>query len=155
MHFEPLRLASSRDARSKVTHFLCARRQRSTIVKTRAQRARRAPPVPQHGNMNQGQAAPPAQPAAPPAQPVVAAVPPVLPAPPAPLPVPPAPPAFALGPGRSHMTLNIDDPNTGTKATKLYNKAIAPLEAEFDGEADNLAVFLASVRDRARRFNCH
>ena len=75
------------------------------------------------------------------------------PAPLAPLPIPPAPPAFALGPGRA--ILNFDDPNTGATATKLYNKAIAPLEAKFDGEADNLAVFLASVRDRARRFNWH
>ena len=140
----------------KVTRFLCARRLRSTIVETRAQRARRAPPaLPQQGNMNQGQAAPQAQQAAPPAQPAAAAAPPVLPAPPAPLPVPPAPPAFALGPGRSHAILNFDDPNTGATATKLYNKAIAPLEAKFDGEADNLAVFLASVRDRARRFNWH
>ena len=105
--------------------------------------------------MNQGQAAPPAQQAAPPAQPAVAAAPPVLPAPPAPLPVPPAPPAFALGPGRSHAILNFDDPNTAATATKLYNKAIAPLEAKFNGEADNLAVFLAGVRDRARRFNWH
>ena len=38
-------------------------------------------------------------------------------------------------------------------ASKLYNKAISPLEHKFDGEADNLAVFLASVRDHARRFN--
>ena len=38
-------------------------------------------------------------------------------------------------------------------ATKLYNKAISPLEGKFDGEADNLAVFLASVCNRARRFN--
>ena len=105
--------------------------------------------------MNQGQAAPPAQPAAPPAQPAATAAPPVLPAPRAPLPVPPAPPAFALGPGRSHAILNFDDPNTGAMATKLYNKAITPLEAKFDGEADNLAVFLASVRDRAWRFNWH
>ena len=105
--------------------------------------------------MNQGQAAPPAQQAAPPAQPAAAAAPPVLPAPPAPLPVPPALPAFALGMGRSHAILNFDDPNTGATATKLYNKAIAPLEAKFDGEADNLAVFLASMRDRARRFNWH
>ena len=30
---------------------------------------------------------------------------------------------------------------------------IAPLKAKFDGEADNLAVFLASMRDRACRFN--
>ena len=120
--------------------------------------------------MDQGQAAPPAQPqgqAAPPAQPqaqvvplaqpVVAAAPPVLPAPP--LPPPPAvpaalpPPAFALGPGRSHAVLNFNDPNTGNTATKLYNKAITPLEAKFDGEADNLAVFLASVRDRAQCFD--
>ena len=140
----------------KVTRFLCVRRPLSTIVETRAQRARRAPPaLPQQGNMNQGQAAPPAQPAAPPAQPTAAAAPPVLPAPLAPIPVPLAPPAFALGPGRSHAILNFDDPNTGATATKLYNKAIAPLEAKFDGEADNLAVFLASVRDRARRFNWH
>ena len=105
--------------------------------------------------MDQGQAAPQLPQAAPPAQPAAAAAPPVLPAPPPPLPVPPAPPAFALGPGRSHAVLNFDDPNTGAMATKLYNKAIAPLEAKFDGEADNLAVFLASVRDRAWRFNWH
>ena len=103
--------------------------------------------------MNQGQAAPPAQQAAPPAQPAVAAAPPVLPAPPAP--VPPAPPAFALGPGHSHTILNFDDPNTSATATKLYNKMIAPLEAKFDGEADNLTVSLASVRDRPRCFNWH
>ena len=140
----------------KVTRFLCERRSRSTIVETRAQHARHAPPVlPPQGNIYQGQAAPPAQQTAPLAHPAVAAAPPVLPAPPTPLPVPPAPPAFALGPGHSHAVLNFDDPNTGTIATKLYNKAIAPLEAKFDGEADNLAVFLASVRDRARRFNWH
>ena len=104
-------------------------------------------------HQHQGQAAPQLPQAAPPAQPAAAAAPPVLPAPPPPLPVPPAPPAFALGPGRSHAVLNFDDPDTGAMATKLYNKAIAPLEAKFDGEADNLAVFLAIVRDRAWRFN--
>ena len=72
-----------------------------------------------------------------------------------PLLAPPAPPAFTLGPGHSHAVLHFDDPNTGATATKLYNKAIAPLEAKFDGEADNLAVFLASMRDRAWRFNWH
>ena len=94
--------------------------------------------------MDQGQPAPPAQPqvqAAPPAQPGAAAAPPVIPAPPLPpppvVPAAPLPPAFALGPGRSHAVLNFDDPSTGATATKLYNKAI----------------FLASVRDRARRFN--
>ena len=103
--------------------------------------------------MNQGQQAPPAQ--SPPAQPAAAAAPPALPAPQPPLPAglaPPAP-AFTLGPGRSHAVLNFDAPNTGATSTKLYNKAISPLEGKFDGEADNLAVFLASVRDRARRFN--
>ena len=112
--------------------------------------------------MNQGQQppqAPQAQqqpPPAPQAQQAIAAAPPVLPAPPQPPPVVPAPPAaFALGPGRSHAVLDYDDPNTGATATKLYNKAIAPLEAKFDGEADNLAVFLACVRDRARQFNWH
>ena len=104
--------------------------------------------------MDQGQQAPPA----PQAQPVITQAPPVLPAPPPPPvvpPVPPAPPDFALGPGRSHAVLNYNNPNTGTTATKLYNKAITPLEEKFDGEPDNLAVFLASVRDRARRFNWH
>ena len=112
--------------------------------------------------MSQGQQplqAPQAQQQAPPApqaQPAIAAAPPVIPAPPQPPPAMPAlPAAFALGPGRSHTVLDYDDPNTGGTATKLYNKAIAPLEEKFDGEADNLAVFLASVRDRARRFNWH
>ena len=103
--------------------------------------------------MNQGQQAPPAQ--APPAQPAAAAAPPALLAPQPPPPAGPAPPApaFALWPGCSHAVLKFDDPNTGATATKLYNKAISPLDTKFDGEADNLTVFLASVRDRARRFN--
>ena len=99
--------------------------------------------------MDQGQQAPQAQQdaaAAPPEQPPP---PPAPPAPPAPL----APPAFALGPGWSHAVLDYDDTNMGATATKLYNKAISPLEEEFDGEADNLAVFLASIRARARCFN--
>ena len=101
--------------------------------------------------MDQGQAAPLAQAAA-------AAAPPVLPTPmlpPPALPVAPAPPAFALGPGCSHAIWNFDNPNTGATATKLYNKAISPLEEKFDGEANNLAVLLASVRNRAHRFNWH
>ena len=98
--------------------------------------------------MDQGQQAPQAPQAQPPPQAPQAQLPP----PPA-LPAPPAPPAFALGPGRSHTVLNYDDPNTGATTTKLYNKAISPLEEKFDGEADNLAAFLASVCDRARRFN--
>ena len=121
----------------------------STIVATRAQRARHAPQAqPQQGNMDQGQQAPQAPQAQPPPQ-APQAQPPPLPAPLA----PPAPQAFALGPGRSHAVLDYDDPNTGATATKLYNKAISPHEEKFDGEADNLAVFLASFRDRARRFN--
>ena len=97
----------------------------------------------------------------PPAQAAAAAAPPALPSPPLPppaVPAPPAvaaPPAFALGPGRSHALLDFDNPNAGATATKLYNKAISPLEEKFDGEADNLAVFLASIRDRARHFNWH
>ena len=93
--------------------------------------------------MDQWQAAPLAQHAA-------FAAPLVLPAPPPHPPVIPAapvPPAFALGPGHSHAVLNFDDPNPGETATKLYNKAIAPLKEKFNGEADNLAVFLASVHD--------
>ena len=102
--------------------------------------------------MNQGQQPPPAPqapqqaPLAPQAQPAIAAAPLVLPAPPPPVvPAPPAPAAFALGQGRSHTILDYNDPNTGDTATKLYNKAIAPLEEKFDGEVDNMAVFLASV----------
>ena len=93
--------------------------------------------------MDQGQAAPLAEPAA-------ATAPLVLPTPPLPLlaiPAAPPPAAFALGPGRSHADLNFDDPNTGATATKHYNKAISPLGEKFDGEADNLAMFLASVCD--------
>ena len=122
------------------TRFLCAYRTTFAIVVTRPQRARAPQAPPPQGNMNQGQQAPPAQPAA-------AAAPPVLPVPQPPPPAGPAPPApaFALGPGRSHAVHNFDDPNTGATATKLYNKAIAPLDTKFDGEADNLTVFLASV----------
>ena len=111
----------------KVTRFLCARRLLSTIVETRAQLARRArPALPQQGNMNQGQAAPQAQPAAPPAQPAAAAAPPVLPAPQAPLPVPPAPPAFALGPGRSHAILNFLIPTLAQRAPSYTTKQSLP-----------------------------
>ena len=108
-HYEPLRPTSKRDGRSNIrTRFLCASRQRFTIVLTRAQRARGAAQAqPPQANMDQGQPAPPAQPqgqAAPPAQPGAAAPPPVLPAPPLPpppaVPAAPPPPAFALGPGR-------------------------------------------------------
>ena len=103
--------------------------------------------------MNQGQQAPPAQ--APPAQPAATVAPPALLAPQPPPPAVPTPlaPAIALGPGHSHTILNFDDPNTGAMATKLYNKAITPLEGKFDREADNLAVFLVSVQDHARRLN--
>ena len=94
-------------------------------------------------SIDQGQQAPHAQPAA------AAAAPPAQPPPPPPLP----PPAFALGPGWSHAVLDYNDPNTGATITKLYNKAISPLKEMFDGEADNLTVFLATVHDRARRFN--
>ena len=141
----------------KVTRFLCATsRSRFTIVETQAQRARHVPPAhPPQVNMDQGQAAPQPQQAAPPAQPAAAIPPPVLPAPPPPLLGPLEPPAFTLGPGCSHAIIHIDDLNTGATATKLYNKAIAPLEAKFDGEADNHAVFLTSMCDRARRFNWH
>ena len=67
---------------------------------------------------------------------------------------PPAPPggggaAFALGPGRTNDVLDF----TESSAVKLYYKAIAPLETKLDGQPDNIAVFLASVADRARRFH--
>ena len=124
---------------SRIEHASSAHsRLNSTSVATRAQRARHAPQAqPQQGNMDQAQQAPQAQQAA------AAAPPAQLPPPLAPL-VPPAPPAFALGPGCSHAVLDYDDPHTGVMATKLYNKSISPLEEKFDGEADNLAIFLAS-----------
>ena len=67
---------------------------------------------------------------------------------------PPAPPGgggavFVLGPGRTNDVLDF----TESSAVKLYYKAIAPLETKFDGQLDNIAVFLASVADRARRFH--
>ena len=93
--------------------------------------------------MDQGQAAPLAQAA-------TAAAPPVLPTPPLPPPALPAaraPPAFTLGPACSHAILNYNYPNTGVTATKLCNKAILPLEEKFNGEDDNLAILLPSIRD--------
>ena len=56
---------------------------------------------------------------------------------------------FSLGPGWSTTVLNFSD----AAVVKLYNKAISPLELKFDGEADNLAVFLASVKDHCNHFN--
>ena len=50
---------------------------------------------------------------------------------------------FSLGPGQSTSVLEF----SYAAAVKLYNKAISPLELKFDGEADNLAVFLARVKD--------
>ena len=47
---------------------------------------------------------------------------------------------FSLGLGWSTTVLDFSDAAT----VKLYNKAISPLELKLDGEADNLAVFLAS-----------
>ena len=40
-------------------------------------------------------------------------------------------------------------------ATKLYNKAIVPMDNTFDGHANNLAIFLNNVRDHALRFDWH
>ena len=80
---------------------------------------------------------------------------PAPPLPPPVMPAAPAPPAFALGPRRSHAVLDYDNPNTGATATKLYNKAISPLKEKFDREADSLAMFLASMHNRAHHFNWH
>ena len=56
---------------------------------------------------------------------------------------------FSLGPGWSTTVLDFSD----AVAVKLYNKVILPLELKFDGEADNLAVFLTSVKDHCNHFN--
>ena len=56
---------------------------------------------------------------------------------------------FSLGPGWSTTVLDFSD----AAAVKLYNKVISPLVLKFDGEADNLAVFLASVKDHCNCFN--
>ena len=56
---------------------------------------------------------------------------------------------FSLGPGWSTSLLDFSD----AAAVKLYNKATSPLELKFDGEVDNLAVFLASVKDCCNHFN--
>ena len=55
---------------------------------------------------------------------------------------------FSLGPGWSTSVFDF-----AYAAVKLYNKAITPLELKFDREADNLAVFLASVKDQCNCFN--
>ena len=75
------------------------------------------------------------------------------PPPPVVLPAAPTPPAFALGPGHSNTILKFDNPVTGAAATKLYNKAIPPLDDKFNGEVGNLVVFLSSMCDRSTRFN--
>ena len=56
---------------------------------------------------------------------------------------------FSLGPGCSTSVLDFSD----ASAVKLYNKAISPLELKFVGEADNLAVFLESVKGHCNHFN--
>ena len=56
---------------------------------------------------------------------------------------------FSLGPGSSTTVLDFSD----AAAVNLYNKAISPLELKFDGEADNLADYLASVKDHCNHFN--
>ena len=38
-------------------------------------------------------------------------------------------------------------------SSQVVQQSISPLELKFDGEADNLAVFLASVKDHCNHFN--
>ena len=66
---------------------------------------------------------------------------------------PPPPPPFALCPGQTHNVLQFDDPVHGATAMKLYNKAISPMDDKFNGYANNLAVFLATMRDCTLCFN--
>ena len=63
--------------------------------------------------------------------------------------VPPVMSTFSLGPGQSSCVLDF----AAASAVKLYNKAITPLDLMFDGEADNLAVFLASMKDQCNHFD--
>lgn len=56
--------------------------------------------------------------------------------------------AFQLGPGRDNNVLDF----TESSACKVYYKAITPLERLYDGKPESIAVFLASVTDRSRRF---
>ena len=58
-----------------------------------------------------------------------------------------------LGSSVLKQCLTLRRPDHGLVAMKLYNKAIMPMGNKFDGHANNLAVFLASVRDRSQRFN--
>ena len=55
---------------------------------------------------------------------------------------------FSLGPGQSTSVLAFADAAT----VKLNNKPIILLELKFDGEAYNLAVFLASMKDQLQPF---
>ena len=93
-----------------------------TIVKTRAQRARRSQAGNnlQAGETGDDQQGKTSAIAAPP-QPIMAAVPPANPAPPA--------PTFALGPGWDNTVLDWSIPAN----TKLYYRAIAVLDNKFDG----------------------
>ena len=68
---------------------------------------------------------------------------------------PPPPLPFALGPGRTHNVLQFNDLIQGVTAMKLYNKAITPMDDKFDRHANNLAIFLANMRDYALCFNWH
>jgi hypothetical protein len=68
----------------------------------------------------------------------------------APPPRQPAP--FALWPGMANANpLDFNNPSD----LKTFNKAIAPLQTEFDLKSENLKVFLECVKERARIYHWH
>jgi hypothetical protein len=65
---------------------------------------------------------------------------------------PPPPAPFALWPGMANA-----DPLDFTKPNdlKTFNKAITPLQTEYDLKPENLKVFLECVKERARIYHWH
>ena len=81
------------------------------------------------------------QPQAPPANPAVALMAPVQP-------MAPAPPVFTLGPGQDDTLLDYNN----TSLIKMYYKAIAPLETNYDSKPSRLCIFMNSVLNRAKNY---
>jgi hypothetical protein len=66
--------------------------------------------------------------------------------------IPQAPAPFALWPGMANANpLDFNNPSD----LKTFNKAIAPLQTQFDLKSENLKVFLECVKERARIYHWH
>lgn len=70
----------------------------------------------------------------------------------APLPVAPGIGTFSRMPGRDNQILDYNGPGKNA-ARKIWEKAIVPLDIKFDGQSQNLILFLEGVSDRAKEFD--